>query len=73
MFKSKKQQPDSTIINHVPKMTNSKSKGEVNVVIATPVFSNFELEESQINYENLDYINRKPYHHYDNGKLMKIN
>ncbi len=62
----------------VPRLFNSyksKSKNkinDVNVIIIAPVMTNFDLEESQITYENQDYINRKPYHQYDNGKIMNI-
>ncbi len=54
---------------------NKKSKNKIkdlNVIIITPVMTNFDLEESQITYENQDYINRKPYHQYDNGKIMNV-
>ena len=46
-------------------------KKDVNVVIIPPMV-NFQIEESQITYENLDYSNRKPYHQYDDGKLIHI-
>ena len=55
------------IKNKISKQSNSKTMTQDNVntsvVIVTPVLADFAIEESQITYENVDYMNRRPYHH----------
>ena len=56
--------------NNYIKKNNPKQN---EIIVITPALSQVELKSSQLNYENADYINRKPYHHYDNGKILNFN
>ena len=54
-------------------MNKSKKPKQNEIIVITPALSQVELKSSQLNYENADYMNRKPYHHYDNGKILNFN
>jgi hypothetical protein len=44
--------------------SNKRLINNQRIIIEPMLISSYEIEKSQVNYQNEDYLKRKPYHHY---------